>query len=120
MPVVEPPARIQRPGLDAVHDAYASHAPELDRRPALLQQAGKEQHFPAASGFTPWTYSYHDWTASYDAESYPGLLQTQSDHLLLPARQREQLIAAVRDAIVRNGGELEYQYRALLVIARPE
>ncbi|MBV8541670.1 MAG: hypothetical protein JO268_14180 [Pseudonocardiales bacterium] len=56
--------------------------------------------------------------AGYDTESYSGLVQTHSDHLLLPPPQCERLVEAVRDAITRlGGGRLEYRYRTVLLYA---
>jgi SAM-dependent methyltransferase len=103
---------------DAVHDAYALHAPALDRRHAVCRQSDREKRFPPAQGFAPWSHFQYDWTATYDAESYTGLLRTRSDHLQLPVPQRERLIDAIREVIVETGGDrLEYRYRAILVTA---
>ncbi|MGH3840663.1 MAG: class I SAM-dependent methyltransferase [Pseudonocardiaceae bacterium] len=104
---------------DAIHDAYAEHAPALDRRAVLHQQPEREQHFEPAPGFMPWTVRTYDWSATYDAESYSGLVRTHSDHLQLPSRQHERLIEAIRAAITdTGGGRLKYLYRTVLVTAQ--
>ncbi|MGH3854053.1 MAG: class I SAM-dependent methyltransferase [Pseudonocardiaceae bacterium] len=109
------PRDLAGPVWDAIHDAYAEHAPSLDRRTALQQP---EQRLEPAAGFTPWAAHTYDWSAHYDAESYTGLIQTHSDHLQLPTTQREHLINAIRTAITDTGaGQLEYCYRTLLLTA---
>ena len=44
-------------------------------------------------------------------------MQTQSDHVRLPAGQRARLVEAIRAAIAGTGGQLEYRYRTLLLTA---
>ena len=112
------PRELGGPVWDAIHAAYAEHAPALDRRTQLHQQPEQESEVAPAPGFTPWATRTYDWMASYDAESYSGLVQTHSDHLLLPPPQRERLVEAIRDAITcLGGGRLEYRYRAVLMSA---
>ncbi|MDQ2883925.1 MAG: class I SAM-dependent methyltransferase [Actinomycetota bacterium] len=113
------PAELAGPVWNAIHDAYAEHAPALDRRVALHQQPDREQQIEPAPGFMPWSVQTYDWSATYDAESYSGLVQTHSDHLLLPSMQRERLIEAIRTAIIDAGaGRLDYHYRTLLLTAQ--
>lgn len=78
------PRELAGPVWDAIHEAYAEHAPALDRRATLHQQPEREQQVEPALGFTPWITRTYDWSATYDAESYGGLVQTHSDHLQLP------------------------------------
>ncbi|MEO7193892.1 MAG: class I SAM-dependent methyltransferase [Pseudonocardiaceae bacterium] len=109
------PRDLASPVWDAVHDAYAEHAPSLERRTDLQQP---EQRIEPAAGFTPWTARTYDWSAHYNVESYSGLIQTHSDHLQLPTAQRERLIDAVRTAITDAGaGQVEYNYRTILLTA---
>ncbi|MDQ2789165.1 MAG: class I SAM-dependent methyltransferase [Pseudonocardiales bacterium] len=113
------PAELAGPVWNAIHDAYAEHAPALDRRAALHQQPDREQQIEPAPGFMPWSVQTYDWSATYDAESYSGLVQTHSDHLLLPSTQRERLVEAIRTAIIDAGaGRLDYHYRTLLLTAQ--
>jgi SAM-dependent methyltransferase len=114
------PRDLTGPVWGAIHEAYAEHAPELDRRCQLRQQSRREAEFEPAPGFAPWTSHSYDWTAHYDAESYTGLVQTHSDHLRLPASRRQRLVEAIRSAITETGnGQLEYRYRTVLLHARP-
>lgn len=113
------PRELAGPVWDAIHAAYADYAPALDDRAQLHQPPQRASEVEPAVGFTPWSARTYDWTASYDTESYGGLVQTHSDHLLLPAPQRERLLKAIRDAITRvGGGRLEYHYRAILLHAQ--
>lgn len=114
------PRELAGPVWDAIHDAYAEHAPHLDRRDQLRRQPRTESEAPPAPGFTPWWTRTFDWEAHYGAESYTGLLGTQSDHLQLPAPQRTRLLDAVAAVIREVGrGGLEYRFRTLLLHARP-
>ncbi|HEX3731699.1 MAG TPA: class I SAM-dependent methyltransferase [Mycobacteriales bacterium] len=113
------PRELTGPVWDAVHAVYAEHAPALDRRAALRRQPEIEQQVEPAPGFKHWTTHTYDWTATYDTESYGGLLQTHSDHLRLPEPRRRQLIDGVRAAITHAGaGSLEYRYRTVLLTAQ--
>lgn len=115
------PRELAGPVWDAVHDAYAEHAPALDDREQLRHLPQQEDEVEPAPGFTPWSIRSYDWTAGYDADSYSGLVQTHSNHLLLPAPQRERLAQAIRDAITQvGGGQLTYHYRAVLLHAQPQ
>jgi SAM-dependent methyltransferase len=112
------PRALEGPVWEAIHDAYATHAPELDRRDRLRSQSRLEADAAAAPGFEPWRIEHFDWVAVYDAESYAALLATHSDHVLLDAARRESLLAGVRAAIESaGGGRLEYRYRTLLLRA---
>jgi SAM-dependent methyltransferase len=113
------PRELTGPVWDAIQAVYAEHAPALDRRAALRWQPAIERQVESTPGFGHWTTRTYDWTATYDAESYGGLLQTHSDHLLLPPARRERLIDGVRAAITHVGaGCLEYRYRTVLLTAQ--
>ncbi|MGI8412449.1 MAG: class I SAM-dependent methyltransferase [Solirubrobacteraceae bacterium] len=113
------PRELAGPVWDAIHEVYAEHAPGLDRRATLAQQPERERQIDPAPGFGPWTRRAYDWSTTYDAESYGGLVQTHSDHLQLPPTQRQRLIDAIGNAIDDTGsGRLEYRYRAVLLTAQ--
>ncbi|MFC9839116.1 class I SAM-dependent methyltransferase [Rhodococcus sp. NPDC127530] len=112
------PRDLSGPTWDAIDDAYAEYAPELDRRAASRLQPDTEEQAAPAAGFTPWASRTYNWTKSYDAESYTGLMRTQSNHVLLQPDQREKLLAAIHTAITDTGeGCLVYPYRTLLLTA---
>jgi hypothetical protein len=61
----------------------------------------------------------YTWTERYDAAAYTELLQTHSDHRLLPPEQLNALLQAVAAAIDEvAGGEFVYPYRTILLTAR--
>ncbi|MFC0451347.1 class I SAM-dependent methyltransferase [Rhodococcus jostii] len=113
------PHDLSGPTWDAIDAAYAEHAPALDRHAAPRLQPDTEEQAEPAAGFAPWTSRTYDWTNTYDADSFIGLMRTQSSHVLLPADQRERLLAAIHAAITRTGaGSLVYPYRTLLLTAQ--
>ncbi|HIF97849.1 MAG TPA: hypothetical protein EYQ54_12625 [Myxococcales bacterium] len=65
----------------------------------------------AAARRYPW--SYH-----YDTSEYMGLMETHSDHRLLPAEQRERLHDAMARALERFGGGIKVSYEANLYLAK--
>ena len=59
------------------------------------------------------------WDEEYDAARYLRLLGTYSDHLRLPAADRDRLFRGIADLIERDyGGTITKGYLALLQVAR--
>ena len=56
----------------------------------------------------------YPWSRTYTATQWTDLLQTQSDHRLLPDGQRARLLEAIADVIERHGGHYEHPYVAWL------
>lgn len=70
-----------------------------------------------ASGFGhPDTQSYR-WTREYSVEEYLGLLQTHSDHALLPQATRTRLLDEVADVIRAAGGMNPMSFTTLLCLS---
>ena len=114
------PRDLDGPAWAAIHAAYAEHAPELDRREAMSGQPAAESALEPLPGFGPWTTRMFNWSTTYSAADYCGLVQTRSDHLQLPSARRESLIEALRTAIEDLGeGCLEYRYRTIMLTAQP-
>jgi SAM-dependent methyltransferase len=59
----------------------------------------------------------HPWTARYDTAGYLELMETQSDHRMLPADTRKQLLAGVAEALGAHGGCIDVEYEARLLLA---
>src|SRR3954453_13689030 len=98
------------PAWDAVHAAYAEHAPELlDAEDRTLPDT--------LLGFTPWTVQEFQGDANYDADAYVGLMLTHSNHIALEPGRRARLADGIRAAI--GDGRLEYPYRTVLITAQP-
>ncbi len=60
----------------------------------------------------------YPWTATYTTARYLDLLDTYSDHAILPAERRAPLYEAIAAAIDRRGGELAIPYVSLALTAR--
>lgn len=59
----------------------------------------------------------YPWKATFTADSFIDLLQTQSDHRLLAGGTRAALFGEVRDIIARHGGTVVVPHATLLVTA---
>jgi SAM-dependent methyltransferase len=109
-----------RQAIDAVYDKLApemaTHGvgepgnPRLARRQRLDERV-EPWFVPEEEVGVPWdrTYTRHQWTS---------LLETQSDHRLLPAARRRALLDAVGAAIEEHGGRYEHRYVCWLWTAR--
>lgn len=100
---------------EALDDAYRRHAPELERSVVNRPVHQLDPDYLTRHGFEPVTRRSYPWTAHYDARSYTELLQTHSDHRMLPAEQLAALLGAVKRAIDGVGGEIVYPYRTTLL-----
>ena len=60
----------------------------------------------------------YPWSYHYNTSDYLGLMETHSDHRLLPAEQRERLHDAIARALERFGGGIEVSYEANLYVAK--
>jgi ubiquinone/menaquinone biosynthesis C-methylase UbiE len=69
--------------------------------------------------FAAVTTRTYPWRQVYSTNDYLRLLNTYSDHRLLPGDQRSALFAALADLIDRRyGGQVEKEYLAVLYLAR--
>jgi SAM-dependent methyltransferase len=107
------------PVREALDAAYARHAPELSgsvvNSPVHPLRAGSL----SADGFDAIEPRSYAWTQRYDSASYTELLQTHSDHRMLPPERLDELLEAVT-AVINDvgGGEIVYPYRTDLLMAR--
>lgn len=105
---------------EAIDAAYRCHAPELERSVMNRPVHELDPDALAIQGFGPVQHRTYTWAQRYDALSYTELLQTHSDHRMLPPGQMDSLLRAVATAIDEvAGGEIEYRYRTDLLSARP-
>lgn len=73
----------------------------------------------AEGSFTAFERRSHDWTRRYDRDLYLRLLNTYSDHRLLPENQRRELLARVAALIDEEfDGVVLRPYRTELIVAR--
>jgi SAM-dependent methyltransferase len=111
-----------------IQQAYAAHAPELEPNPAQLRfyARGVDTNtrdnflglFATTTEFQPAQCREYPWRAEYRAAEYSELLQTHSDHRLLPAERLRGLLGAIREAIEQHGGRLPVDYVAVMCWAR--
>ncbi len=109
----------------ALDDVYERCAPELKARepgfPGLTQPRVDQERateIEASGCFGPVTRRSYRWSKPYTAEEYLELLQTQSDHRMLPADQRAHVLGGVAAVIERSGGSVVMDYVARLYLAR--
>jgi SAM-dependent methyltransferase len=82
------------------------------RTEATLADITASGHFAAAEA-----YSFH-WSQRYATADWIELLRTHSDHHAMAPAHRDQLLAAVAEAIDAIGGSFEMPYETVLVSAR--
>jgi SAM-dependent methyltransferase len=94
----------QRPSFPGLEPARSGEAVEAEiLRTGLFRDA---------------TSRTYPWSATFTADTYAGLLQTQSGHRMLSEERRAQLLDGVREIIAAHGGQIEVPHGTLLVMAR--
>jgi len=109
------------PLREALDDAYACYAPSIQGPPVTgwYAEAGPIAGlFSASDCFGTVVVRRYPWSHRYDTADYLGLMETHSDHRLLPEKQREQLHDAIAQALERFGGGIEVYYEANLYVAK--
>ena len=108
--------------LTAKLDAcYEQHAPSLSLRIKPwqeIQSEGADVALLASGMFTDVVHHDVSHTVTYSAADYVALMETQSDHRLLPDEQRTTLGEALRTVIELDGGLLEVPYVTEITTAR--
>ena len=103
--------------LDAV---YRHHAPALVDEPrdgVAAKRAVFGGELAASGLFGEIDVRLYPWTQPYAATAYVQLLDTYSDHIVLPDVERRALYAAIRAVIDRRGG-IEIPYVTMLFFAK--
>ena len=96
---------------------YRIHAPELIKTtPTAIIEL--ESEINTAGLFDELHISRFLWSATYDSTRYLALLDTYSDHRLLPATTRTALFAAVGSVIDHAGGAMVVPYETALFTAQ--
>ena len=109
---IEPALRRE---LDA---AYARWVPDGPRWVPLAQvERAWIDEFDASERFGPVHVGRFPWTASYTTRDYLALLDTYSDHAVLPDDQRCELYGDIARAIDRHGGGIAIPYVAIVFLA---
>lgn len=100
-----------------VQDVYRTYAPSMTRGTTSVSQ---NDHKPESVALfeDPIERSYR-WAAEYSASEYIDLLGTYSDHIILPAMERNNLFSAIKDLINGEyGGRVLKQYETVLRLRR--
>lgn len=106
---------------EALDAAYASHAPSIKGPSVTAWYASEgpvENLFNESGLFEEVVVRRYPWSHRYRTSDYLGLMDTHSDHRLLPPEQRQRLHQAIRQALERAGGEIEIFYEANLYLGR--
>jgi SAM-dependent methyltransferase len=107
-----------RSELDSI---YERDAPTLLGPPptAWYSESGPLRRMFAESRlFEPVVHRQFDWCKTYTTEEYLGLLQTHSNHQMLPPAQLDQLLASIARLIMSSGDRIELSYETHLYLAK--
>jgi SAM-dependent methyltransferase len=74
--------------------------------------------FDESGLFGPVEHRCYSWIWRHNSTSYIDFLRTRSDHRMLAAEQREQLLTGLAEAIDAQGGWLDIDYETHLYMAR--
>lgn len=108
------------PWLDALYDEHASELgfstafPPIDQR--IEEQRARIEKGGALRAFEVRRYPY---TTKKSADDYVRLIDTYSEHAVLPSAVKTKLYPAIHAAIEARGGFLEREVVAYAVLARP-
>jgi SAM-dependent methyltransferase len=100
--------RLARKSLSSseAKEEWLAHIAELE------DSAWLEGHFHPAKVFR------HPWTRTFTAEEYVQLLDTYSDHLVLPETEKRPLYEGIRGLIEELGGQIQKPYFSELILAQ--
>ena len=107
--------------LDVIYarEALELHATGSVARGEFFDREGEEVEPIRASGcFSDVQTLTFEWQREYSEEQWLDHLRTHSDHAVLPAEQRERLLAAIGAEIRRRGGSILTLYRTRCILAR--
>lgn len=104
-----------RAGLDR---AYGEHAPELAGADRGHTDEPFVEHLQEVGKFVSVDTEVYRWSTTIDTEDLVGRTSTYSDHIRLPAEQREALLGAIRDVIEAHGGSVTVQFKTYAIFAR--
>jgi SAM-dependent methyltransferase len=112
---------------DAVYSeidaAYAECAPSMRQSPlehdaCVAGDYPIAREFAQARQFAEICQHAYPWSLHYGADQYVALMQTQSNHRMLPPGELDALLARIHGAIKAAGDRIQIPYVAHLVIGR--
>jgi SAM-dependent methyltransferase len=104
------PADFDSPARQAISAAYMRNAAEIAYRGVSGHGRPTFEPMPEGISFSQPIERTYRWSQRYSASGWVDLLQTQSDHRMLPEETRETLLQAVADAIQTHGGVYDHPY----------
>ncbi len=109
----------ESPLRTALDNAYTTFAPDLNSPAPGVHNTSRWSILVNDSGlFTDIEHREYGWQAEYNADTWVRLLQTHSDHRVLPPEQLSRLLTAVREAIETHGGVYRYPVVTRLLLSR--
>jgi len=135
---VEKPAQTLRPGgtlavfgnvpmpfdgafgetVDGLYQRYAPSISGLPPEAGYLPSGPFAAMIEASGRFEPVEHRAYAWRRTHTAETYPALMSTMSNHILLEDDARARLLEGLAEAIEAEGGTIELGYETHLYIAR--
>jgi SAM-dependent methyltransferase len=110
-----------RAELDAVYERHAPELVGLGAFPGLRASkvmASMCEEIDTSGLFEPLTQSSYRWSVAYSVEGWLDLLNTHSDHRLLPEARRLALLDRVAEVLNGRGGAFEMAYETQLYLTR--
>ena len=107
---------------DAVQEVYRAHAPEILAHPHIgvtFEQriAENVEEIEASGCFEGLKVHRFEWDHHLDRESYIKLMDTYSNHLVIPDERRQKLYEGIARMIDDFGGHVVRPYEAILFLA---
>jgi SAM-dependent methyltransferase len=117
------PHHLDSPVYEEIEAAYAECAPSMAKTPpesdaSTAGDGSIARAFSKTPEFCEHSEHSYPWSQHYSADDYIALMQTQSNHRLLPSTELDALLARIRRAIEGAGDRIEVPYVAHLVMGR--
>jgi SAM-dependent methyltransferase len=117
------PGPVPQPFREALEKVRAIHAPDVGGPPpehAYLPSGPFFGDFGRSGLFGPAAHKSYPWSRSFSARGYADYLRTVSRYQLIDEKRREDLLAAIAEAIEANGGGFDAPVETHLYFARRE
>jgi hypothetical protein len=97
------------PLSQAIEAVYSKLVPSLPAR-GIGSKAATSDEIPPSVAFGPPLQRAYRWSRTYSATEWTALIETQSDHRLLPPQVRASVLAELRTVINAYGGSYRHRY----------